>query len=75
MSDLTIIGRERHLVNNLTKQLQASAKGHELRKPVQERRGSRFDVRYIVDGERTGHIFRVTVEVLPRDHPDYTMED
>lgn len=61
----TITGRDRFLMEKLAKHLHNS-----LRFPTEatdlrrEDRGVSFDVRLFVDKEPTGHIARVTVELL-----------
>ncbi|WP_028058305.1 hypothetical protein [Candidatus Solirubrobacter pratensis] len=62
-SELSIIGRERSLIDGLTKMLRNSVRGHNISPISEQRRGSSFEVQFVVDGEITGHIARVTVEL------------
>jgi hypothetical protein len=65
-AELGIIGRERSLIDNLTKKLRASSDdaGHAVSDWTPEtKRGAYFEVMIHVDGEPTGHIARVTVEL------------
>lgn len=67
---LSLIGRERAIANSLTKELHTIARRHGYKPIVETRRGCQFDVQTMVkEGrtmEETGHVFRVTVELLPR---------
>lgn len=62
---LSIIGRERYLMDQLTKLLaDAADKKHWVSKPyLNAHRGGSFEVAIRVDGEVTGHIARVTIEL------------
>lgn len=61
----SIIGRDRALVDKLTEHLHSGIKGQHPATPASEDyRGSHFEVRIIgADGEATGHVARVTVEL------------
>lgn len=62
---LTIIGRERALANALTELLHDKVKSHHDFGPIIETsRGTNFDVRLLVDGQDSGRVARVTVDVL-----------
>lgn len=64
MSQMSIIGRERALVNKLTKALQETvAPRHEYTKIVETSRGASFEALLFEGGESTGRVVRVTVEL------------
>jgi hypothetical protein len=61
---LRLIGRDRVLADKLVKELKLAA-NHNTRGPYETRRGGFFDVEMIDEqGKRTGHIFRVSIELL-----------
>jgi hypothetical protein len=63
-AELPIMGRELALISALTKRLRAAAwTAHGTKSPAQHRRSQSFEVMIHVDGEPTGHIARVTVEL------------
>jgi hypothetical protein len=69
---LGIIGRERALIDKLTKALRAGVQAQDQAISdwtPETKRGSYFEVMIHVDGEPTGHVARVTVE-LDRFDPD-----
>lgn len=59
---LSLLGRDRVLVDKLTKEIQKSVK-HPTRGPYETRRGSTFDVQGTLDDEPTGRIYKVTIEL------------
>lgn len=62
---LGIIGRKRFLIDALGNLLRKCASRHHLHRGLSEtRRGCQFDVAILVDDEATGHIARVTIELL-----------
>ena len=65
---LGIIGHEAALARGLTKLLlDAAKKRHDWQDPVQTRRGETFDLElHDPDGNPTGIVARVNVEILPR---------
>lgn len=62
---LSIFGRERSLIDGLAELLHAAVRiSHDYGPISEERRGSKFEVRLLDhDGEQTGRIARVTVEL------------
>lgn len=62
--DLSIIGRERFLIDKLAKTLHDAARKRHSHAPIVEtRRGAAFELRlFASDGEDTGVVARVTVE-------------
>lgn len=67
---LPIIGRERALINALANEIWKLVRDP-VRDPIEGRRDSSFEVLIHVDGQPTGHVARVTVE-LDRFDPDVT---
>lgn len=61
---LAIIGRERSLIDKLTRQLWNATKRYHNYGVIHEtRRGNTFEVQILVDDKPTGHVARVTVEL------------
>lgn len=67
-----IIGRERALMDKLAKLLhEGVAWRYEVTDVREDRRGSHFEVRVIgPDGEATGHIARITIELDRVEDPN-----
>lgn len=65
---LSIIGRERALIDKLTKVMFDAARRHHNYTPmVDTPRGSTFTVQILVDGEPTGRVARVNVELVAEE--------
>jgi hypothetical protein len=68
---LSIIGHERALADGLTKLLHATVRRqHNYTSASDTAYGTRFDVELLVDGQPSGHIARVTVEILPLERTE-----
>ena len=64
--DISIIGRDRVLIEQLAKTIRDSVRRtHETTDPREDQRGSHFDVRVLdANGNRSGHVARVTVTLM-----------
>lgn len=64
---LGIIGRERAILARLAADLEEAAnQEHDVGHEQETKRGATFEVAVRVDGELTGYVVRVTIELLPR---------
>lgn len=60
----SIFGRERALIEAVAKQIHGAAKKrHRYTELKEERRGYTFEVQVEVDGEATGHVARITIDL------------